>query len=656
MPSESPSQATVASGISARAVILGAAFTALSAFAIPYSDNRLQGTWISCCHLPIVTFFLFLLLVAVVHSSVKRFFPRHAFSVRELMVIYIMMLVGAGIPSFQLTEYLFPTLTGFRYFASPENKWAESFFRYIPDWLAPTDDFAVRAFYEGLKPGQTFPWRPWVVPLAAWTSLALIFFWTMTCLTVALRRQWIENEHLIFPLVQLPLDMVENIDRDFFSPFLRSRLMWIGVAIPAIIHSWNGVHRYFPAVPAVPLSWGLNQYFQTAPWNQVGMLVAILHFSIIGFSFLLATDLSFSLWFFFIIFNLLSVVLFAAGLRMPPLPDYPTRPEAAMQMLGAFLLVCGYILYLLRGQLSHMIGVAFGTSKAPPNDADEPLSYKVAVWGFLIGMAAIATWCSLAGVRAWLGVLSFALILVVSLVLTRLISEGGLLFIQAPFRPTDIYAFTVGTGWILPQELTIHAFLTRVFMLDLRTFMMPSFMDGYKIAHEVGVPARKLMPAIALSVIISVAFSYAAMLWISYRYGALTGDAWFCQASPRQPFTTLAQWISDPRKPTVAGWVLIVVGGAVTYSLSLARTRLTWWPLHPLGYAMGPSWPMIQLWFSTLIGWIFKMMVMRYATVTSYRRARQFFLGLVVGEFATAGIWVVISWITATRGTRFFLF
>lgn len=644
------------SGLSFRAVAIGAVLTAFSAAAIPYSDNRLQGTWISCCHLPIITFCLFLVLVGVFHALTKRFFARHAFSVRELMVIYIMMLVGAGIPSFQLTEYLFPTLTGARYFATPENKWAETFFRYIPGWLAPTNDFAVRAFYEGLRPGEMLPWRPWVVPLAAWTTLALIFFWTMTCLTVALRRQWIENEHLLFPLVQLPLDMVEHVDRDPLSPFLRSKLMWIGAAIPTLIHSWNGVHRYFPAVPAIPLSWNLNQYFQAAPWNNVGMLVAIIHFSIIGFAFLLATDLSFSLWFFFIVFNLMSVALYVAGLRMPALPDYPTRPECAMQMLGAFFMVCGYILYLLRGQLDHMVGVAFGTKPAPARDADEPLPYRVAVWGFILGMAGIAIWCSFAGVRAWLALASFSLLLVVSLVLTRLVSEGGLLFIQAPFRPTDIYAFTVGTSWISPRELTIHAFLGRIFMLDLRTFIMPSFMDGFKIAHDTGIPARELMRAIAISVVVSILFSYGSMMWISYHYGAITGSGWFCQASPRQPFTTLANWISNPRKPTAAGWILILVGGTVTYFLSLARTRLTWWPFHPLGYAMGPSWPMIQLWFSTLIGWVFKIAVMRYATVTSYRKARQFFLGLVVGEFMTAGIWVVISAITATRGTRFFLF
>ncbi|MBC7288936.1 MAG: hypothetical protein H5T86_13045, partial [Armatimonadetes bacterium] len=142
VPSERPRSKAP---FTARAIGIGLLLTALEAAAIPYSDNRLQGTWISCCHLPIVVFFLFFVLVALVNAALKRAAPRHAFSRQELLVIYIAMLVGAGIPSFQLTEYLFPTLAGVRYFATPENKWAETFFRYIPDWLAPTDDFAVRA-------------------------------------------------------------------------------------------------------------------------------------------------------------------------------------------------------------------------------------------------------------------------------------------------------------------------------------------------------------------------------------------------------------------------------------------------------------------------------------------------------------------------------
>ena len=89
--------------------------------------------------------------------------------------------------------------------------------------------------------------------------------------------------------------------------------------------------------------------------------------------------------------------------------------------------------------------------------------------------------------------------------------------------------------------------------------------------------------------------------------------------------------------------------------LSIARLRFAWWPFHPLGYAMGPSWPMIQLWFSILVGWLMKTILMRYGSGRSYRRARPVFLGLVVGEFLAAGIWVVGSAVTGTRGHRFFL-
>ncbi|MBC7289176.1 MAG: hypothetical protein H5T86_14290, partial [Armatimonadetes bacterium] len=424
--------------------------------------------------------------------------------------------------------------------------------------------------------------------------------------------------------------------------------------IPLLIHSWNGLHTYFPAVPGIRLSWPLNPYFRTVPWNQMGPVIAIVHFSIIGFSFLLATDLSFSLWFFFVLFNLLSVALYAAGVRVPPIPNYATKPEAALQMLGAFFLVCGYVVYLLRGQLSRMLQGALGSTDV--DDRDEPLPYRVAVWGAAAGMVGIAIWCSAAGMRAWVAVLSFLLLMVIAIVLARLISEAGLLFVQAPFRPTDIYANTVGTAWLTPQELTIHAFVQRVFMLDLRTFVMPSFMDSYKIAAEAGISPRRLVPMFAGAIIVSIIFSYLSMVWTAYRYGAVTLMAWFCRVSPQQPFTTLVQLLREPRKPTVAGWIFIVVGALVTWLLSLARARFVWWPLHPLGYAMGPSWPMIQLWFSTMIGWLFKITIMRYGTARSYRRARQFFLGLVVGEFLAAGIWVIISWVTATRGTRFFLF
>ena len=677
--------AEIRHALTPRALIIGAVCVAGLGFLIPYSDLKLQGTWIAACHLPIGVFCFFFILVGLVNSFLRKAMPRKALAAPELLFIYCMMLAGSGVPSFGLTEYLFPTLVGYRYFASPENKWEDLFFKHIPDWLTPTNEKAVRDFYEGLPPGQPIPWGAWATPLLAWTILALAFFVIMACVTVIFRKQWVENEHLIFPLVQLPLDMMDGADKSIMPPFLCNKLMWIGAAIPLLIHSWNGFHALYPAVPAIPLAQGLNQFFRGKPWDHIGMVTILLHFSIVGFSFLLSAELSFSLWFFFVLFNLESVALCALGVEVPPIPNYPTQASAALQMLGAFWTLYVYMLYLVRGQIGEMVKKAFNLtarSTSPPGplstrgegvsdgpcspsprvewgsggEVDEPLSYTVAVWGIIIGFAVIGAWCSLAGTAAWLGMLSFFISFMTAVVLTRMVAEGGLLFIQAPFRPTDMYVVTTGSGWMSPRAQTLHAFFERVFMLDLRTFLMPSIMDSYKIAQVAKLNKRHLMLGIGVAVVIAIAASYISIMNVCYHQGAVSLLGWFCTASPRQPFETLVSNLATPKHASPISMLFIAIGVATTLGLSFARARFAWWPFHPLGYAMGPSWPMIQLWFSILIGWIAKSVLLHYGAFGTYRKAKPFFMGLVVGEFLAAGIWVAISAATGLRGYRFFLF
>ena len=88
---------------------------------------------------------------------------------------------------------------------------------------------------------------------------------------------------------------------------------------------------------------------------------------------------------------------------------------------------------------------------------------------------------------------------------------------------------------------------------------------------------------------------------------------------------------------------------------SFMHQRFFWWPFHPLGYAMAPTWPMIQLWFPTMLGWLFKTLTLRYGGLRFYRLMRIFFLGLILGEFLSGGLWLIIDVITNTRGHRLFL-
>jgi len=52
------------------------------------------------------------------------------------------------------------------------------------------------------------------------------------------------------------------------------------------------------------------------------------------------------------------------------------------------------------------------------------------------------------------------------------------------------------------------------------------------------------------------------------------------------------------------------------------------------------------LWFSIAIAWLLKLLAMKYGGPSLFRRARPFFLGLIIGQFFIAGIWLIIDFFT----------
>ncbi|UCH34923.1 MAG: hypothetical protein JSV65_00775 [Armatimonadota bacterium] len=692
--------------VTRRAIAVGLVGTAALGVITPWTELYLRGTWIAACHLPIGAFVLFALWAGGVNALLHRLSPRWCMTRREVLVSYLIMLVAAGIPSFGLTEYLLPTLAGAFYFETPENGWQSLFFRHIPQWFVPVDlrgypavagtmsdnwvygvyawlpkwlhpagPEIIRQFYEAIPDAQrmgpvgllrTIPWGAWLIPMAAWTAMAYTLFFILLCITVVLRRQWVERERLAFPLVQIPLDITRSEPVTAALPsFFRSRVMWAGFAIPFIVHSMNGLHVYLPAVPDLPVAHDLAHYFRSWPWNQTGMLGIWTHFSVIGFSFLIPTDLSFSLWFFYFVYQLETIGVVALGYALDYVPTYSTPTFAAYQMLGAFFMLGGGMAWAARAHLrtvwDRTVAAVRQQGPAEPDreapDADEALPYHVAVLGLGAGALLLAAILSTAGLDFGIALLSIVLFLITAIVLTRFVAEGGLLFIAAPFRPSDIMIAAVGTRPLGAHNLTVLAYVERALALfDVRSFIMPSFMDAWRMCDAAQVPKRRLLPALAAGVVIATVVSYAALIILAYRYGGVTLEQWFLISSPREPFVVLASYLTDPRKASLADIELTGVGAVATWALMALRARFVGWPLHPIGYAMGPSWPMIQLWFSILVGWWFKWLILRWGGMSLFRRARPFFLGLVLGEFATAALWIVIDSISGVRGHRFFLF
>lgn len=81
----------------------------------------------------------------------------------------------------------------------------------------------------------------------------------------------------------------------------------------------------------------------------------------------------------------------------------------------------------------------------------------------------------------------------------------------------------------------------------------------------------------------------------------------------------------------------------LTYTMMLARSRFAWFPLHPIGLLIAQSYPIGTIWFSIFIGWMFKVLVMRFGGTDSYRKITPLFLGLALGDMAMMLFWLVVD-------------
>ena len=157
----------------------------------------------------IFLFFIFTLIINTLLGFIRR--PL-ALNRAELVLIYIMMLVALTVPTQNLLVYIIPTICVPFYSASAENDWATFIHPYLPEWMAPQNFDAIRHLYEGLPAGQPIPWAAWATPFMVWFSFFMALSVMMFCLCGILHRQWSLHERLAYPMVQLPLQMIESGD------------------------------------------------------------------------------------------------------------------------------------------------------------------------------------------------------------------------------------------------------------------------------------------------------------------------------------------------------------------------------------------------------------------------------------------------------------
>ena len=215
-------------------------------------------------------------------------------------------------------------------------------------------------------------------PLAFWLPFVLALYLAMISLMVALRKQWIENERLIFPLVQLPIAMLQDDDArpGVLNAFFKNPLLWIGFAIPAIVQSANGLNHYFPYFPRISLD-------HSIPLFRDSIHIPIrLSFQMLGFSYFVNRDIAFGLCFFYLLNTVQQGIFNIFGVQKidPVLGAYSTYTGSIIVHQG-FGAVIALVLFGLWTARRHLRDVARKAIFGAPDidDSGEILSYRAAL-------------------------------------------------------------------------------------------------------------------------------------------------------------------------------------------------------------------------------------------------------------------------------------
>jgi len=651
-------EAAPRAGIRARALIIGALAVVATAYLVTQAEMVLQTLKIGYLQFPPVALGMLLLAVGV-SRGLSRLSRRWNLTSSDLLIIYCMVLVGAMVSSHGVVEKFIPLLEQPKISSNPGNGWFSLFAPHIQQRMVPWDvhtsnaELVVDAYSRKLQRGEALPWHLWLVPILNWGVLIFLVLSAFLCLTAILRRQWVDNEKLSFPLAQLPMEIAGDQDR---PAFFRNGIMWLGVLLPVAVYAVKEMHLLQPTMPDVTLQWNLSTYVTTPPWDQAaGGVFFVLSFAAVGFFFLLPADVLFSIWFFFLLTRFEQGILASFNQPTPGMPAYPAPLFVGYQTVGAYLALSGYFFWTARPHLRRVWAAAIGRPGGfnGADDGDELLPYRFAFWGLLASVAAAVLWTWGMGMSLWLALFEMVMFLfVIALVMARSTAEAGMLMTETTFRPVDLLRMVLPIHSLGPQNLTMLAFFDNLFLRDQRGLLLTGFLDAARISDATNVRRRAFAAALALGVVVAFAVAVPLNVYLPYHLGASGHmDGWMEQGSPGLTFGDYSQYFkASPAAPAGAAWQMptfFSVGIVMTVFLTLMRAAFFWWPLHPLGYALSGSYSTMEFWFPCFLAWMFKSLILRYGGTGAYGRARPLFLGLVLGEFGAAVFFVLVNVISA---------
>ncbi|NQT85430.1 hypothetical protein HQ560_01615 [bacterium] len=631
----------VTQALNAKSILVGLALTVGVNLGAPYVSLMMRSQVVATSYYPIALAAPFLALVLLVNPALRTCRGSWALTGGELAVVFVMAAVACTIPTFGVAGKLLGLISSPRYLASPENRWAEYFFPYMRRWAVLDSGPALQWFYEGIPQGEAIPWGVWLVPVAWWSAFLGAGIFASLCIVSILRRQWMENERLAYPLAQMTTELIHGADGSGERPpLLRSWLFWVGFAVAFGMVAWNIPGYFLPKWPNVP-----HKLPDVTIADKFPPIPIQFYWPMLCVAFFLNREVSFSFW----VFTLLAVVQqglcarYNLALNTSLSVKYfdVSPPSVGWQSWGAMVAMVLLNLWVARRHLKAVFRKAWRPEDPCLDDSKDLMSSRVAVVGLIVcGVFMTGFLCRL-GMRPGTAVLFLVLAFIGFLGLSRMVVEGGLVFILPPLTPQSAVVTLLGNSALGPVQLTAVG-LTMVWIADPVNTFMPVAANAAKVGSATRASGRSLALSMGLAALVGLAVTVPFTIWIGYSRGAFT-TGWLFRGGPSVPYGYIVSAIrSEPGiewgKLQWAG-----IGAGLMTLVTLLHHRFAWWPLHPLGLAVGGIYKVRWCFLPFFVGWLAKTVIMRVSGAAGLRRAVPFFLGAMTGWFAGAALSILVD-------------
>lgn len=632
-----------ASGIPIRAIVISLALIIL--FAVTNPMSQLYGTHagIDMGGVPASGALLVpLLCVFVINPLLRKFRLRCIISAKEMVVIYGMTFIAGLIGSWGFFAYqVFSIMSIPKLVYIAGYKTVTPWMEQLSSWVLPKSRTAAMGFWMGR--GSQVPWDEWIMPILVWTFFIALMSFMILCAVSIIRRHWTEREHLRYPIADIVVKMIEETEDSSIPPLYKNPLVWLGAILPIMLRGVNLLHSYFPAIPAINTSFPVYQYFKEEPFltalsHYPTMLTFTIDPFLTGIAFLLPTQFTFSVWFFYLLHQVQLVVESSMGVLF--------YNQEYVQTAGAYMGIAILAFWYAKGEIKHAINRSFGRQKVEDDlDKNEALSYPVAFWGLLISIILFVIFSKV----VMFAPISASLVLALSFIgcavaIARIRAEAGL--------PVNMYGgplYQVYMGTLGPKStMEAYYFFRATYPYQFGSFLSIGalFLEQYKMGDEVGLKRRHVTYSLMFALIVGSIAAFAFGLPVIYKLGGFNAYD-HLQILSGFGADVLSSGLAEQTRD-LQYLVRYLIGGGLVVFLGYMQGRYIWWPFNPLGFAVSVTTSTWGLWSPIFVAWLVKWLVLRYGGPRVYRKAMPVAFGVIAGDILmrviSSIIFIVFAW------------